>query len=177
VLFWGAPVGKDALVWNAHRVYGPRRLPLMFRNFEILEWFGFTHDSIKDSQLGAWHYQPVIVLRKKREQPGSPKIVLDKNQMSHWSGNCYAVEFPEYYMPFDWEGGSERSNLTLYENESRLLESHALHEDIIRVGLGKYSHWYNTLYFSSSDNSDPCTNQNVYRIDFARGSICFTSEG
>ena len=30
LLLWGGPVGADALVWNAHRIYGPLRLLLLF---------------------------------------------------------------------------------------------------------------------------------------------------
>ena len=66
ILIWGAPVGKDALVWNAHRIYGEIRLPLIFENFKELEWLGgsknelfslpLTKDPIK---------QPVIALEKK----------------------------------------------------------------------------------------------------------------
>ena len=40
IVIWGAPVGKDALTWNAHRIYGPSRLPLIFKNFKELKWYG-----------------------------------------------------------------------------------------------------------------------------------------
>ena len=42
ILIWGAPVGKDALTWNCHRIYGEKRLPLIFKNFKELEWFGLS---------------------------------------------------------------------------------------------------------------------------------------
>jgi len=32
-LIWGAPVGIDCLVWNAHRIYGEKRLDMIFENF------------------------------------------------------------------------------------------------------------------------------------------------
>ena len=40
LVFWGAPVGRDALVWNAHRVYGPVRLPWLLRGFRAVAHFG-----------------------------------------------------------------------------------------------------------------------------------------
>ncbi len=62
-LFLGLPIGKDTLVWNAHRVYGPMRLPLLLEGFEELFWIGgikarcFTYDYMS-------HKQPIIALRK-----------------------------------------------------------------------------------------------------------------
>jgi hypothetical protein len=42
LLCLGIPVGQDALVWNAHRIYGNIRLPLVIGNFKELEWIGFN---------------------------------------------------------------------------------------------------------------------------------------
>jgi Caenorhabditis protein of unknown function, DUF268 len=38
--FVSVPIGRDALVWNAHRIYGPRRLPLLLRDWDVLACFG-----------------------------------------------------------------------------------------------------------------------------------------
>tara|TARA_B100000161_G_scaffold168084_1_gene120268 strand:+ start:1517 stop:2278 length:762 start_codon:yes stop_codon:yes gene_type:complete len=65
LVIWGAPVGKDAVTWNAHRIYGPNRLPLIFNNFKELKWYGrskqqcFSLPLTKDCL-----YQPVVVLQK-----------------------------------------------------------------------------------------------------------------
>lgn len=67
LLIWGAPVGHDALVWNAHRIYGRLRLPLMFAGFEELEWFtieGASKETLLNSPLARRGFQPVVVLRK-----------------------------------------------------------------------------------------------------------------
>lgn len=62
ILIWGAPIGHDALVWNAHRIYGNIRLPLMFTNFKELEWL--MHDkSILNRPLSGCGLEPVIVLQ------------------------------------------------------------------------------------------------------------------
>jgi hypothetical protein len=65
LVIWGAPVGKDALSWNAHRVYGPIRLPLMFNKFRELKWYGLTKEKLFSAPVCKNSYQPVIVLQKK----------------------------------------------------------------------------------------------------------------
>jgi len=67
LLFWGGPVGPDALVWNCNRVYGNIRLPRLFKDFKTLEWFGCTLEkALKLPKGNDWksNYQPVIVLEK-----------------------------------------------------------------------------------------------------------------
>lgn len=64
IVVWGAPVGKDALTWNAHRVYGELRLPLIFENFQELEWINTTKDQCFSAPLDRGAYQPVVVLKK-----------------------------------------------------------------------------------------------------------------
>lgn len=54
------------------------------------------------------------------------------------------------------------SNLVLYENGKKLGPAHTLHANIRTQGLGRYSHWYNNLFFSASDNTDPRTNGRTY---------------
>jgi hypothetical protein len=63
-LIWGAPVGKDALTWNAHRIYGPMRLPIMFDKFEELNWYGYSKEILFSQPLRKDSYQPVVVLKK-----------------------------------------------------------------------------------------------------------------
>jgi len=64
ILIWGAPVGNDSLVWNAHRVYGPLRLPLLLSNFTQLSWYGVSKEILFNQQPARNSYQPVIALRK-----------------------------------------------------------------------------------------------------------------
>ena len=64
ILIWGAPVGHDALVWNVHRVYGKIRLPLLFKNFEELKWYGSSKQTLLNKPISNNGFQPVVVLRK-----------------------------------------------------------------------------------------------------------------
>lgn len=61
LLFLSIPVGNDALYWNAHRVYGFLRLPLLFKGWELVNSSGFTLDDLRVP--GYTGHQPVFVLR------------------------------------------------------------------------------------------------------------------
>jgi MoaA/NifB/PqqE/SkfB family radical SAM enzyme len=52
----------------------------------------------------------------------------------------------------------------LHENGAPLPHSDAVHDDIRQLGEGRYSLWGNTLYFSSTDNSDARTNGRDYEL-------------
>ena len=65
-LFLAVPVGKDALVWNAHRVYGSLRLPLLLQNWELQASFGFSEGDYGkqfEEVVKSSYHQPVFVLR------------------------------------------------------------------------------------------------------------------
>lgn len=57
-----------------------------------------------------------------------------------------------------------RSILALEEDGVLLGPGHAAHDSIAMTGQGQYSHWRHTLYFSTSDNTDPNTNGRHYTI-------------
>ncbi|DBA00292.1 TPA: hypothetical protein N0F65_001487 [Lagenidium giganteum] len=61
-LFLVVPVGADAVVWNAQRIYGPLRLPLLFQAWHLVESFGFQKSDF--TAPFALDHQPVFVLQK-----------------------------------------------------------------------------------------------------------------
>jgi hypothetical protein len=64
LLFLAVPVGEDTLVWNAHRIYGKTRLPLLLEGWKALDSFGFSEELFErkwDSKI-LWVIQPVFVL-------------------------------------------------------------------------------------------------------------------
>ena len=63
-LFIAVPVGQDSLVWNAHRIYGIKRLPLLFGNWDPTHSFGFDHRFLDIPRGTDGSYQPVFVLKK-----------------------------------------------------------------------------------------------------------------
>lgn len=61
ILFLAVPVGRDALVWNAHRIYGKIRLNLLLKDWEVLDTFGFDENRLDTGHGGS--HQPVFVLK------------------------------------------------------------------------------------------------------------------
>jgi hypothetical protein len=57
-----------------------------------------------------------------------------------------------------------RSRTRLYEDGRRLGPPHRPHDFIRGEGGGQFSHWGSSLYFSTSDNTDPRTNGRPYSI-------------
>ena len=58
----GVPQGEDCLVWNAHRIYGEKRLPLLLKGWNVEDVF--EQESPLDKPLGTYTVQPLMVLRK-----------------------------------------------------------------------------------------------------------------
>ena len=65
LLYLGVPVGKDAISWNAHRVYGPKRLKLLTTGFTDLEWIGEKRSYITSCAAKKNGPQPIMILKKK----------------------------------------------------------------------------------------------------------------
>lgn len=90
---------------------------------------------------------------------------LGSDAIKHEQGKSY-VFYGLHQTPSDSMDNSELSKLRLFENDRELGFAHALHADIRERGAGLYSHWNNSLLFSSSDNSDPRTNGRAYTIKY-----------
>lgn len=81
------------------------------------------------------------------------------------AGYCWKVELPpELTAEADEPGHIQRSDWILFEDESPAGAPHAPHDTIRSQGLGAFSHWKDTLYFSASDNSDPNNNRRAYSL-------------
>lgn len=78
------------------------------------------------------------------------------------SGNAYIVNLARFGLSryADSEQSPFRSPFVLRE-DGHPLQPHALHADI-RIGTGKFSHWNDSLYFSSTDGTDPFKNGRSY---------------
>jgi len=67
ILFLAVPVGVDTVVWNAHRIYGRIRLPLLIADWKLVESFGFTETDLdRDTGKDGGH-QPVFVLKNNKD--------------------------------------------------------------------------------------------------------------
>jgi len=73
VLFLGLESGKeDKLIWNAHRVYGPRRWKLILSNWKLLDIIGFPFQG-----------QPILVLQKVLGEDRGSHGHLRRPEISH----------------------------------------------------------------------------------------------
>jgi len=80
VMILAVPFGRDMLVWNAHRVYGHLRLPLLLigtsaatGRWEVVEAFGVQSNWMADPVMlndnrGGADFQPVLILKKETPQ-------------------------------------------------------------------------------------------------------------
>lgn len=93
ILFLAVPVGQDCLVFNAHRIYGPLRLPELLKGWTFLASFGFSANQYGIA-LGDAGFQPVLVLSEDqhavnpRPTPHHPK----KEILRFWPGILLLTE-------------------------------------------------------------------------------------
>lgn len=80
---------------------------------------------------------------------------------AHESGFCYLARIPESFLKAIDGADSE---VKFLEDGEALSGSNALHEDIRKVGRGRFSVWKGWLYFSSSDNADPIESGRRYEL-------------
>ena len=79
VLLLGVPLGVDCVVWNAHRIYGKLRLPLLLQNFKLLDVFSiYAPNSISFEKGLNIHKQCVLVLKKINDKYPSDDYLLSK---------------------------------------------------------------------------------------------------
>ena len=76
-------------------------------------------------------------------------------------GFCWLAPLPGSLIS-DADG---RSRLVLFEDSKALPVPHAPHEEIRRLGGGRYSHWGAQIYFSTPDNTDPRSNGRRYTVE------------
>lgn len=88
--------------------------------------------------------------------------VINPQSMFHDAGNGYLVHGIAPHGDLSEGKHQSQSTLQLFENNKLLGPAHTLHADIRAQGNGRYSHWYNNLFFSASDNTDPRTNGRTY---------------
>ncbi|HMF10922.1 MAG TPA: methyltransferase domain-containing protein [Gemmataceae bacterium] len=80
----------------------------------------------------------------------------------HEGGDCYSAGLPALLRYADDESVSHRSTLALYEDGLPLQQPHCSINAIRELGIGRYAHWEDRLYFSTTDNSDPNINGRDY---------------
>lgn len=122
----------------------------------------------------------VIWLLYSASAPWLKRYAIPADACARWSGNgvTLARPFPResghaYQAPVlqlqqqsDDSAHPMRSTAILCEDKTILGSAHSVHDDIRHKGNGLYSLWSGTLYFSTSDNSDPNENGRQYYLVF-----------
>ena len=67
----------------------------------------------------------------------------------------------------DSDSAPSVSTADLREGSNRLGPAHSLHQEIRDLGGGRFSHWGDGLIFSTSDNTDPRTNNRKYLVEIS----------
>jgi len=89
-----------------------------------------------------------------------PPFKGDLVELTHERGNCYVAPLTRKLI----SDSNGRSRLKLLEDGLELPFPHSSHDDIREFGAGRYSHWGDAVFFSSSDNSDPAKNGRRYSV-------------
>lgn len=63
ILFLAVPVGRDKIVWNAHRIYGNIRYPMLTEGWKIEGYVGMESENLERDTGNSGAYQPIVVLR------------------------------------------------------------------------------------------------------------------
>ena len=83
----------------------------------------------------------------------------------HVAGFSWQTQLPsDLNFPTDTNDKPHDSPLGLLEGGQAIGEPHSVHAKIVSEGRGCFSYWHDTLYFSTSDNSDPNVNGRDYAI-------------
>jgi hypothetical protein len=82
----------------------------------------------------------------------------------HERGQMWSTGAPDLSHIADDLTHNTRSPVLLFENGHQLRKPHTAHNEIDHRGGGNFSHWESTIYFSSSDGSDPNFNGYSYSI-------------
>lgn len=94
-----------------------------------------------------------------------PSELVLEPPFEHLGGLLWRVDLPPGFAGSgDSNDAPAVSRLKLREGGVPLGPAHSLHADIERVGQGRYSHWGSSLWFSTSDGSDPNTSPGHYTV-------------
>ena len=130
--------------------------PILDRIFDQMQLsFIMTVVSRKSESHDNFDASQVIPLKKP----------FHKEQGVAWQAVLY-----EYASTADNIEHPHRSELILLEDGKPLWFRHIPHDEIRKIGKGRYSHWEEGLIFSTTDNSDPNTNGRTYQIVFAESA-------
>lgn len=105
-----------------------------------------------------------VVQEQLPTNPQQAVLSLDPKQILPETGKAFAYQTPQLATEADMVEQTTRSPYFLMEDGKMLSPAHALHDEIRKNGNGRWSHWGQNIYFSSSDGSDPRQNNRKYTL-------------
>lgn len=105
-------------------------------------------------------YFPVAIWLKMAYVPMPPPgtVAELKRPFEMYYGNplAFVVKMPQFEALSDRIGDERRSPFVIFEDGQPLGPPHSLHDDIVKLGGGRFSHWTGEGFiFSTSDNYTP----------------------
>jgi hypothetical protein len=94
-------------------------------------------------------------------------VKLPPSAMAKEEGQAFLVAIPNashLATAGDTNENPTASSARVLEDGRELGPGHTIHSNIRQEGRGRFSHWHDQLYFSSSDGSDPRTNGRAYSV-------------
>lgn len=101
--------------------------------------------------------------------PNKQTITIPVDTITKGKGYTYQWKIPNPGHLVSYRSDTSQhptaSTLSLLENGAPLTQPHSPHKTISNLGRGRFSHWGDTLYFSTSDNSPLPNKDREYRIE------------
>jgi 2-polyprenyl-3-methyl-5-hydroxy-6-metoxy-1,4-benzoquinol methylase len=97
------------------------------------------------------------------DRDATVEIVLAPEAITHRAGFSWVFNL-SFLLPGDSSDRPCSARTWVYEDGRSLGPAHSAHTLISEAGGGPFSHWADTLVFSSSDNSDPTANGRRYTV-------------
>jgi hypothetical protein len=142
--------------WNVNNVY-----IATIHNLVPLPYAIAALQKAKMSEQAVWSVE------RKTQLPPAFEEVIAPAAITKEMGLCYVATLANG-APSDMAG--VYSDLVLLENGKPLQQAHSSHTDVRTIGKGHWSHWGSrSVYFSTSDNTDPRTNGREYKVVFNPG--------
>jgi 2-polyprenyl-6-hydroxyphenyl methylase/3-demethylubiquinone-9 3-methyltransferase len=141
-----APFGSELLLIRDDAIIGP----VEFCGDDRIRLADFDADA---DQVTRARYFVVTVTERPLAPPYLPR-----------GGTLFEADASDLTSLADNVENPTASSVFLFEDDRQLGPPHAVHGDISKYGGGRFSHWGASVYFSSSDGTDPRTNGRSYRL-------------
>lgn len=123
----------------------------------------FSFDRMIDNTLASYYNVGVKWTSEYTEPNVLYGASVDISSFTSIVDKTWAFHLPEYQHVADTEK-SQNSPFMILEDGKLLGPGHCGHEELAREGMGRYSHWDEYFYFSTSDGSDPNANRRKYSL-------------